>query len=92
MNNPLSLIGSISAPCGRCGEPGHWGTRHSVKATGSKALLRCLGCGSGYAISTDALPRGAPPELVIQAIINLIVNRQADILPPDPGPPDETAP
>lgn len=86
----LSKINAIALPCGPCRDFGHHGAKHSVRQVGGRVTLRCRGCGGGYVIDASALPPNhAPPELVIQAICNLVVNRHADVLPPDPGAADE---
>ncbi|MES1979715.1 MAG: hypothetical protein V4451_16875 [Pseudomonadota bacterium] len=86
----------VSVPCEYCLATGHHGTRHSVKQVGNKLFLRCLPCGGGWVLDASAMPKNAPPELVIQAMTNLIVNRVADRLEPglkhpseDPTPEDE---
>ena len=79
MNNLPSIV---SVPCEYCMATGHHGTRHSVKQVKQRLVLRCLACGGGWVLDASAIPQKAPPELVIQAMTNLIVNRVADRLEP----------
>lgn len=80
---------AIQTRCDSCYESWLSGCRHSIKLDGSKVILRCMGCGAGWAIDASAVPMNAPLELVIQSINNLIVNRIAQPIPIDPGMPDE---
>ncbi len=86
MNN---LPTFISAPCERCRPSIYQGWRHKAKLSNGKLVLRCVGCGGGWAMDAGALPANAPMELVLQSINNLIANRIADMLPPHPGEPGE---
>lgn len=80
---------AIQTRCDSCYESRLDGCRHSVKIDGGKVILRCSGCGAGWAIDASAVPMNAPRELIIQSINNLVVNRIAQPIPIDPGMPDE---
>lgn len=85
----MNPITAIALPCRRCVDDR---AKHSAKTRDGNLVLRCRGCGGGYAVSVSNLPRTGPSELYIQAIGNLVVNRLADVLPPDPGSTDEETP
>lgn len=80
----LSIPNVIYTKCDHCQDKNaNYGSKHSVKLIDSKIVLRCQLCNGGWVVAVRDLPVEAPRELLIQAINNLIVNRLADILPPD---------
>lgn len=86
----LPGINRISVACHRCDDThGFKGSPHSVKKLGKKVVVRCLGCGHGYAVRYNDLPPGAPVQMTIDAITRLIITGLADILPPNFGSSDE---
>lgn len=88
-----NLPAIVSVPCEYCQVTGHHGSRHSVRQSRGKIFLRCYHCGGGWVIDASAVPKTAPPELVIQAMTNLVVNRIADRLEPNvKHPAEEPAP
>jgi hypothetical protein len=90
----LSRINAIALPCGPCEEQDIFGAKHILKPQpGGKLVLRCRGCGGGYIVNLRDLPRDGPPELFIQAITNLVVNRMVEkVLDPNPRMTDPEAP
>lgn len=86
----LPGIRIASLRCSRCGADSlYHGVPHTVLVKGSRIIMRCIKCGTGYAVNASVAKAGAPPEWVIQTLHGLITNGLANILPPYTGPADE---